>query len=71
MKLTVAGLVIGTVAAFAASRLLSKMLYGVTAGDPATYAIVVGALGTIALIACYLPARRAVRVDPIVALRQE
>jgi len=71
MKLTGAGLIIGTAAAFAASRLLSKMLYGVTAGDPATYAIVVGALGTIALIACYLPARRAVRVDPIVALRHE
>ncbi len=71
MKLTGAGLVIGTAAAFAASRLLSKMLYGVSSGDPATYVIVVGALGAIALIACYLPARRAVRVDPIVALRQE
>jgi ABC-type antimicrobial peptide transport system permease subunit len=71
MKLTGAGLVIGTAAAFAASRLLAKMLYGVTPGDPATYGVVIAALGTIALVACYLPARRAVRVDPIVALRQE
>jgi putative ABC transport system permease protein len=71
MKLTTAGLVVGTAGAVAASRLLSKMLYGVTAGDPATYAIVVGALGAIALVASYLPARRAVRVDPIIALRQE
>jgi predicted permease len=71
MKLTVSGLVVGTAAALAASRLLTRMLYGVSAGDPATYALVVGALAAIALVACYLPARRAMRVDPIIALRQE
>jgi predicted permease len=71
MKLAGAGVVIGTVAAIAASRLLAKMLYGVKPTDPATYAIVAAVLGTIALLACYLPARRAMRVDPITALRQE
>jgi putative ABC transport system permease protein len=71
MKLTGAGLVAGTVAAFGASRLLAKMLYGVKPTDPFTYAGVVAVLGTTALLACYLPALRAMRVDPILALRQE
>jgi putative ABC transport system permease protein len=71
MKLAGAGLLIGTVAAFAASRLLAKMLYGVKPNDPATYAAVVAVLGTIALLACYLPARRAMRVDPVNALKQD
>ena len=62
---------IGTLAAFAASRLLAKMLYGVKPNDPATYAAVVVVLGTIALLACYLPARRAMRVDPVNALKQD
>jgi putative ABC transport system permease protein len=71
MKLAGAGLAIGTVAAFGASRLLSKMLYGVKATDPATYGIAIAALGAIALVACYLPARRAMRVDPVNALKQD
>ena len=71
MKLAGAGLLAGTLAAFGASRLLAKMLYGVKPGDPVTYVSVIGVLGTIALLACYLPARRATRVDPIIALRQE
>jgi len=71
MKLTGAGLAIGTVAAFGASRLLAKMLYGVKATDPATYGVAIAALGTIALVACYLPARRAMRVDPVNALKQD
>jgi putative ABC transport system permease protein len=71
MKLAGAGLLIGTLAAFAASRLLAKMLYGVKPNDPATYAAVVVVLGTIALLACYLPARRAMRVDPVNALKQD
>jgi putative ABC transport system permease protein len=71
MKLTAAGLLGGTAAAFAASRLLAKMLYGVKPNDPATYAAVVTVLGMIAFVACYLPARRAMRVDPVNALKQD
>jgi len=71
MKLTAAGLVLGIAGAFAASRLLSGMLFGVKPGDPLTYAVAVVSLGAIALIACYVPARRAMRVDPIAALKQE
>ena len=71
MKLAGIGLAVGLVASFAAARLLSRMLYGVKPTDPATYAVVILALGTVAFLACYLPARRAMRVDPIIALRQE
>jgi putative ABC transport system permease protein len=72
MKLAAAGLAIGTAAAaYGASRFLARMLYGVRPTDPATYAAVTAVLGVIALLACCLPARRAMRVDPIIALRQE
>jgi ABC-type lipoprotein release transport system permease subunit len=47
------------------------MLYGVKATDPQTYGMVIAALGSIALLACYLPARRAMRVDPVNALKQD
>jgi putative ABC transport system permease protein len=71
MKLAGVGLLIGVGGAFAASRLLARLLFGVRPTDPLTYVLVVAALGTIAFLACYLPARRAMRVDPIVALRAE
>jgi putative ABC transport system permease protein len=71
MKLTAVGLAIGVLAAFGAARLLSRLLFGVRPTDPTTYVAVVVTLGLVAFIACYLPARRAMRVDPIVALRQE
>ncbi len=71
MKLALVGLAIGTAGAYAASRLIARLLFGVTPTDPLTYAAVVGALGLIAFLACYLPARRAMRVDPIIALRVE
>jgi putative ABC transport system permease protein len=71
LRLTGIGLGIGLAAAFAASRLLSPLLYGIGANDPATMAAVAALLATIALTACYLPARKAVRVNPSVALRYE
>jgi putative ABC transport system permease protein len=71
LKLTVAGLAIGVVGAIAATRVIRAMLFGVGATDPVTYGVVVLALGAVALLACYVPARRASRVDPLVALRAD
>jgi putative ABC transport system permease protein len=70
-RLAVAGLVVGVACAIALSRLVVNLLYGVTAGDLATYAGVIATLGSVASIATWIPARRASRVDPIVALRYE
>jgi putative ABC transport system permease protein len=69
LAVTVAGLTTGVAAAAALTRYLSGMLYGVTALDPATYAAVVLLFTLVALVASYLPARRATTIDPIVALR--
>src|SRR4029079_19298536 len=71
MTLTAIGLVIGLPSAGAATRFLSAMLYETAALDPWTFAIVPMVLAAVALIACYLPGRRAARVDPIAALRAE
>jgi putative ABC transport system permease protein len=71
MKLTAAGLVLGLAAALAASRILDNMLYGVTPHDPATFVVIAFLMLAEALLAAYLPARRAMRVDPVVALRTE
>jgi len=71
LALTGSGLAIGLAAAWAATRAMQKMLYGVGATDPATFVAVGAILAVVALAACWLPARRAARVDPIVALRDE
>jgi putative ABC transport system permease protein len=71
MLLTLIGTVLGVAGAFVLTRWMSSMLFGVSASDPATYAIVVFVSVAAALLACSIPARRATRVDPLVALRYE
>jgi putative ABC transport system permease protein len=71
MNLTAVGLVLGLGGALALMRLLTSLLFGVSGHDPLTMAVVAAALGLVAFIACALPARRAAKVDPMIALRTE
>jgi ABC-type antimicrobial peptide transport system permease subunit len=71
LRLAGLGVLIGTVAAFALTRYLQTLLYAVRPTDPAVFASTVSILLAIAAFACYVPARRAARVDPVIVLREE
>jgi len=71
MKMALAGIAVGIAASLGLTQLMSKMLFGVGATDPVTFCAVALVLASVALTACYIPARRAMRVDPMVALRYE
>ena len=71
MKLVIIGILVGLVAAFALTRVMSTLLFGVTATDPTTFTLISLLFVLVAAIASYIPARRATKVDPMIALRYE
>jgi putative ABC transport system permease protein len=71
MRLVLAGAAVGLVGAWAVTRLMQGLLYGVAPGDPITFLAVTALLSGAALLACYIPALRAARIDPMAALRYE
>ena len=71
LGLTVAGVAGGLAVAFAMNRVLASLLFGVRPSDPATMAAVVALIAMVAFVACYLPARLATRVDPMIVLRED
>jgi putative ABC transport system permease protein len=71
LKIALAGVGIGIIASLGLTQLMSSLLFAVSAADPLTFAAVTIVLVAVAMLACYIPARRALRVDPMVALRYE
>jgi len=71
MVLTLGGIAVGGAAAFLLTRLMTTLLFNVKPGDPLTFLVVAGLLTGVAVLASYVPGRRATRVDPVVALRAE
>jgi ABC-type antimicrobial peptide transport system permease subunit len=71
MKLAVSGVVLGLALAWGLTRLIASLLFGVQASDPTTFGLVAAILAAVALIAAYVPARRATTIDPLIALRYE
>jgi putative ABC transport system permease protein len=71
LRLAVPGIALGVIAAFAATRLASAVLFNVSPADPASYAVLTAAVLAVAFAACYLPARRAARIDPLSAIRDQ
>ena len=69
MTIALSGLFAGVAVSFVLTRYLRTMLYGVTAADPVTYALLGATVALVSAVACYVPARRATRVDPLVAIR--
>jgi putative ABC transport system permease protein len=71
MKLALAGVLLGALSAFALTHWMEKLLFKVRATDPLTFVVIPSLLVTVAFLACWIPARRASRLDPMVALRNE
>jgi ABC-type antimicrobial peptide transport system permease subunit len=71
IRLTLAGLGLGLLAALALTRVMGSLLYEIKPGDPATYAVASGLMLVVGLLACWLPARRAIKLEPMEALRYE
>jgi len=71
LRLVVVGVALGLVSAIIVTRAMKTMLFGLSSTDPVTYVVLTLLLTAVALLACYLPARRAMKVDPLIALRQE
>jgi putative ABC transport system permease protein len=71
MLLVFTGVVLGALSSLLLTRVLKSQLYGVSATDPVTFVVAPGVLTAVALLACYVPALRAIRIDPVAALRDE